>query len=377
MVFVFPGMARDDKPVRLRPIDEGTEPSVPVVRLENAETEALARPVRLVPVGEVSGPGPRLLLPSKDEVDLRTHQPGVEVLLDAMDATQENIEEGWEESGAKRNPVPWGWFVLVGLCIASAVLWSLFRVKEGEKETNETRQESLNLLDAEEAEERDALKLVDRIDAVTKAYFDSTSTEELVRHVRHPGRVGPLMSKFYQGRPVFTAQVKAMRGVVPLTLGNRGNFMNVGVVLSNGEKREMIVEIMDSGEPKIDWETLVGYQPMGWTEYVERRPEGESMDFRVVVSSDNFHGYEFGDSSKWACFKLVASGSDEFLFGYVARGGELEGMLNEVIRSNGGKPAPVVLRLSIPVGLQARRGVVIDKVLSARWMFIESPDGGT
>jgi hypothetical protein len=372
----FPEMARDDKPVRLRPVDEETEPAVAVIRLENVQTEAMEHPVRLELEPQFMVPGPRLALPSREEVDLRTHQPGVEVLLDALEGSQENIEESWAESPGEARPMPWGWFVLVALCAGSGVLWSLMNVKEAEKEIKETRQESISLLDAEEEEEREALRLVDRVDAVARACFLSTTVQELLRHVRHPERVGPMMRDYYQGRPVFSSQAKAMKEILPLTLGNRGNFMKVRVVLANGGKKDLIVELLESGEPRIDWETMVGYQPMEWTEYALKRPKGESMDFRVVASQDNLYSHEFADSTKWLCLKLIANDSEETLFGYAPRGGDLEKALLEAIRRNGGRPAALVLRLIVPEGIQSRRGVVIEKLMSPQWIYLDPPDTG-
>jgi hypothetical protein len=162
----------------------------------------------------------------------------------------------------------------------------------------------------------------------------------------------------------------------PITLGNRGNFMRVGVVLSDGSNQSMFVEILESGMPKIDWETLVGYQPMDWDTYVEHRPQGESMDFRVVVSADSFYSHEFADSVKWASFKLTARGGEEPLLGYAPKGGDLERSLLELIRQNQGKPVALILRLMIPSGIHSRKGVVIEQLMSARWIYIDSPDAG-
>ena len=88
------------------------------------------------------------------------------------------------------------------------------------------------------------------------------------------------------------------------------------VELDNHETRNLIIEITDSGEPKIDWETLVCYQPMKWDQFARSRPDGNSFDFRVYVEPDNFFSHEFTDSSRWNCFRLTALDSDETLFGY-------------------------------------------------------------
>lgn len=369
-------MARDEKPVRLRPIDEDTEIPVPVVRLENLETEAVEKPVRLVPDIPHSESNTLLEIPSRDDIDLRTHQPDMESLLDGLEVNPETVEEAWDETTRGRSSLPWGWFVLIGLCVASAAIWSLLRVQQGKEHVEKEMARSVSLIDAEEAEAREAARLVDRIDEAVRGYFSARSVDGLIRRVRHSERVGPVMKEFYQRNPIEIKTVRAIRSMQHITLGNRGNFMRVDVVLSDGSNQSMFVEIFESGEPKIDWETLVGYQPMDWDKYVEHRPQGESMDFRVVVSADSFYSHEFADSDKWASFKLTARGGEEPLFGYARKGGDLERSLLELIRQNQGKPVSLILRLTIPSGIHSRRGVVIERLMSARWIYIESPDAG-
>ena len=71
---------------------------------------------------------------------------------------------------------------------------------------------------------------------------------------------------------------------------------------------------------------------------------------------------------------LTALDSDETLFGYAKKTEQASRDILEILNLNHGKRASLILRLSIPEGLQSRRGVVIEKMLSPRWLHVDPPD---
>ncbi len=374
-------MARDDKPLRLRPVDEDVarEPT-PVVRLDNRETESRARepkPVRLGPSPEDAAVSRRLAIPDKEEIELRTHQPGIDVLIEAETAPAENPEEKWGGETLHRNPVPWGWFVLIGLAIVGAVVWSLTRVEKAQDQAKQIRVETRSTLVDEENEEREAAQLIDRMEKTMRTYFTTTSVDSMARLVRHAERVTPLMRHYYGTRPIPANPLKSIKILQPLTLEDRGNFWMASVVLTNSKPQSLIIEIDHEGNPKIDWETFVCYQPMRWDDFVSKRPAGTSLDFRVYVERDNFYSHEFSDSNQWVSFRLTALDSEETIFGYIRADNPEAADLVNLLAQNGGRKTTLVLRLSIPEGLQSRRGVVIEKLLSPRWLYLDSPDSGS
>jgi hypothetical protein len=127
----------------------------------------------------------------------------------------------------------------------------------------------------------------------------------------------------------------------------------------------------------VDWETAVCYQPMDWDEYVVSRPAGTTMDFRVYLEPDMFFSHEFSDATQWDCYRLTALGAEEPLFGFVRKGSDTAERLRQRFQTHGPQATAMVLRLSLPVGLTSRRGVVIDRVLSERWIYVEPPNGGS
>jgi len=134
---------------------------------------------------------------------------------------------------------------------------------------------------------------------------------------------------------------------------------------------------MESGEPRVDWETLVCYQPMKWDDFAAQRPTGTSLDFRVYVERDSFYSHEFADEKLWTCFRLTALDNEEALFGYARSGSEEAQAMLRMINENDGRKASLILRLIIPEGVRSPRGVVIESLLSARWIYIVPPDPGS
>jgi hypothetical protein len=370
-------MAREEKKrVELRTVDDEVAPVPEIVRLENAETGQKPRledPVRLNPQ-EASQVASRLDVPSRDEVELRTHQPDIDVLIDTNAVAPELTEDAWGESAAHRHPIPWGWFVLIGLALVGALAWSLIRVKKSETQAVQIRDNTKSFLATEEQEEKAARELVERIEAEIKRFFTTTTVDALARQVRQPERVLPLMQKYYALNPLRVNPVESVRSLQPLTLGNRANFWVASVGLFDGRKSNLIIEIDASGKPFIDWETLVCYQPMPWDQFARERPVGRSLDFRVYVEKDSFFSHEFSDSGRWLCFRLTALESEESMFGYVLAGSEEAKVMLEMLQMQGGGRVSLILRLGIPERLQSRQGVVIEKVLSSRWIYIDSPE---
>jgi len=369
-------MPREEKRVELRTIDDEALPPRPVIRLRRQDIqpeEDERPPIRLGWGADENREPSRLHIPSREQLELRTHPPGLEALIESDAANPELTEQNWGGESASRQPVAWGWFALIGLALASALIWSLSHLEKADVQADRIRSETQSVLVKEQQEETEARQLVDRLEASLRSYFSATTVDSLSRMVRHRERVTPLMLQYYSGRPVFTAPVKSVKKLQPLTLENRGNFWMGSVILANGAVRNLIIEIDPSGQPLIDWETLVCHQPMDWNAFVRQRPAGTSLDFRVYAEPDIFFSHEFADAARWRCYRLTALDSEETLFGYVPAGGGEAQTLDQLIQLNGGRKTSMILRLGIPQGLQSRRGVMIEKVISPRWLYIDPP----
>lgn len=370
-------MARDGKQLKLTPVDDAAETRAPVIRLESKETLQRAKPLRLAVHPEETQVSRRLDLPAREDFEIRTHQPGIEALFETDTVAPETMEQAWGKPSVHHKNVPWGWFILLGLILAGGVTWSLTRVKKSGAQARQIRFETASVLGKDAHENQQASQLIDRINAATRAFCDAPSVDDLARLVRDPVRVRPLMDRYYADRPVSTNPLFANKQLHPLTLDHRANFWIATVELADHQTRNLIVEILDSGEARIDWETAVCYQPMKWDSFAKERPAGIFLDFRVYVELDNFFSHEFADSSHWNSFRLTARDSDETLFGYAKANEELARSILDLLSQNQGRRISVILRVTIPEGLQSRRGVVIEKLLSPRWLYIAPPDSSS
>ncbi len=366
-------MAREEKRFELRPVDDAADLKVPIVRLGSAETSLREPLVRLGIPTEVKV-SQRLEVPGREDYESRTHQPGIEALMDTEAGNPDFMEREWGKNSTYRKAIPWGWFVLIGLILGGGIIWSLSGVKEADIQANKIRVETLSMVGNDAKEELEAAQLIDRIDATTRKFFETTRIEDLAPLVRHSQRVRPLMDHFYGGKPLPLNRVVRSNLFQPITLDHRSNFWMATVELADRSSRNLVLEILDSGEPRIDWETLVCYQPMKWDDFATARPAGVSMDFRVYLEPDNFFSHEFADSSRWNSFRLTALEGEETLFGYAKVDEEVAKSLATLASQNSGSKTSVILRLSIPQGLQSRRGVVIEKLLCPRWIYLDPPE---
>ncbi len=369
-----PAMARERKPIELRPVEEAPVREERIVRLEKDTTV-----VRVVKERVDTRPAPdaRLEVPDLSDAEAkRTHEPGVEVLMEAEAAAIETDEQTWGEAAVRRTPLPWGWFALLGLLLAGAVAWSVNRMVDAKENADAAKQDVETNASAAAASDEELGASLDRMEAVVRKFCEAGTVDEMARWVRHSERVRPLMDRHYASAPPVPLGFQRQKDFQGAMLSAKTNFWVVKVVTGNGKTKALLVEENSDGSFGVDWETAVTYQPMPWDKYALERPKGTRLDFRVHVAQDNLFSHEFANPDQWSCFRLNAPGAEETLWGYAAKGSEADTLLATLLARNTdpNKPVAVVLRLALPEELKSRRGVIIERVLSARWMFIEPPD---
>lgn len=354
--------------VLLKTLEEQPKPLV-VIRLGPEKIPDDTRPpVRLGPVKAVAEePKPE----DANTKGSRTHQPDIGDLIENNPNESEFSEHTWGKDSQTHKNRPWGWLTLAGLTLSGGIVWSLLSVKKADLVAEKIRVKTNEIIVDEAAEQEAAEKVIANIESAMRAYFSASSTETRLRWVRFPDRVGPMMRQHEAVHPVKPSPLREITLLQPLPIESQADFWLASLTLATGERRELIIEYTDAGS-KIDWETMVCHQPMPWDEFATRRPTETSMDFRVHVLPDTFYTHEFGSETEWACYRLSALGAEEVLFGYARRGTDEEANLAEL--TSGIRHASLILRLHIPAGLQSPTGVVIEKIISPRWLHITLPE---
>lgn len=263
---------------------------------------------------------------------------------------------------------------MIGLGLAGYGIWSLSQTQDPTAVADRSLEATRSTLAQEVIADREAARVVDRIEAATRRYFATTDPAILSSLSRQSERVAPLINRHYQNKSIPGNRVVRTLQLEPLTLERSADFWAHTVQMENQEILKVIVETVGAGDPKIDWEAFVGYQPMKWDDFVLERPAGSTMDFRVFLEPDHFFSHEFADASRWASFRLTAQDSEETLFGYLENGSPVMRELLKLLQESEIPKIAVILRLSIPAGLESRRGVVIEKIASPSWIYLDPPD---
>jgi hypothetical protein len=375
-------MAREkkpQKPLELRPVEEEVLHEEQIIRLEKADAVVKVVQERM-PVRPV--PEARLEVPEVTAAEgKRSFEPGFEALIETEMAELANQERDWGQGEAVRNPLPWGWFALLGLVLAGAMLWAVTRAREGEEEVKKAREQAVATVSLAEATDQEIERSLALMDEAVRRYCTARSPSEMAPWVRQPERVRLLMSRYYGEHPFKPLGYQRQVGLQMVMPGVKGDFWQVKVDRGDGGKTEqLLVEQLPGDRYLVDWEMQVVYQPRSWDSYARERPRGTSLDFRVIVGEDHFFSHEFADAKRWSSYRLTAMDAEETLWGYAPRNSAIDAVIKRelaaIADAGGGSEARMLLRLVLPDGLKSRRGVIIDQVVSASWVMPDEADDG-
>lgn len=366
-------MAREGKTVKLRMVEDSTPArDDEVVRLgvtspDNPVVRVIPEPVDSRPAIDA-----RLVEPERVFHDGRSQEPDVDTLL--APAASDSTSSLWDAPKRHREPVPWGWFALVGLVLGTALTWSLLRLKEGGQRVADTRKDAVVMLENDIREDTEARVLLDEMERIARRFCEAESVTDLLDLIRHRQRLSPLVAAHYADQPVREGDVVRLKQILPLPNLGDGEFWVASLELDSGP-RNLLLESLPDGSVLVDWESAVCHQPVPWDDYVTNRPQGVTYEFRVYAEPDNLFSHEFADESRWSGFRLSAKDSEKSLVGYTPRGGPVASAIIEQLQLAGGRKVPCILRLSIPKGLTSHSGVIIERLVSPRWIHLQSPDG--
>lgn len=286
-----------------------------------------------------------------------------------------------DAAGARFLKIPaLGWFVFFGvvICILAILLMKVFQSPSLVEETLELRMEILANKKEDKKEEQkvedqqSTRRLLEQITLCVKGYFSADQIEQKLSYVRQPERVERLIEKYHQDHPMESGEFRQFEKYSALDI-EKVPFVYAKVRLQNGESHDVLLEQMDDGSFRLDWESHVHYQPISWDEFVRQRP-AEPMVMRVAIKPDSFYAYEFRDNQKYDCYQLRAQNSDEYIFGYVVKGSELSIKLRQffmrVKRVSELKAEPMILQLRFPQEGTSRNCVYIDRLMAPRWVFV-------
>ncbi|MCP5536337.1 MAG: hypothetical protein H7A51_08910 [Akkermansiaceae bacterium] len=309
----------------------------------------------------------------KARVNAKSLEPDVAEIMD-HDGAAVSSEDGWGVAVKKAPPL--GWFVLAGMLICGLAMWAAVTVFKAEPERKVTEAEKKELVIDKIKETKEVRQTLNAMRSCVSGYLTATSIDEKLAFVRHPERVRPLMEHYYQTHPMKAESFRQFERIRSMGLETL-SFVYGQVELKNGKKYKLLLEQLEDGTFKVDWESDVCYLPVPWDEYLSGEVK-KPMVMRVFIKRDTFFAYEFRDEAMYDCYQLTARDSDDHLFGFVKKGSETAMDINRFIgrvKEHGGNDRePIMLEIRFPDDTRSKKCVVIDRMVAPRWTYVKSPE---
>lgn len=216
-----------------------------------------------------------------------------------------------------------------------------------------------------------------RIADVAKSYFAAKTMEEKLKHVRDPDRVGPLMKKAYQRDALNPIHLRDLGWAVPIDEPG----YRLGVVealFEDAQPLQVVVEELESGQFRIDWESLVRHGDIAWMQFLSGKPTEPALLRLVATRLEPGHTVEDGNKDGGIWIELRHPSEAGALMGYLdGRAPHFAGLLEQLVAGNW-KNVPVTLRLCFPEPASLRMGdrVQIVGVEGRGWLMIPTKSNG-
>lgn len=208
-----------------------------------------------------------------------------------------------------------------------------------------------------------ALQLLDQ-------YWKTESWKDRIPLVAHSERVASLMKDYYE--------VQGASDPLPGALVSKARYQIDGteiLYLSYASNRptgslEIAMPRGPQGKFLVDWESLTGYGEMSFQELRTKRPTKPVL-MRTYVRLFDYYNYEFSDSKKYLCIKLLSESGDNSVYAYCERGTPLAQWMERDLASTGptGFKGYTML-ISFPPDAQSNQCVILDKVVTQRWLSL-------
>ena len=310
--------------------------------------------------------------PDREALDKMLGTREVDVSNEGEESLELTDPEGdWRDEAGT---IPMGWFALLLVVLLGVVGWMFFRTNEEKVNVEAVVEEVVFHREKEEGIRDDAQEYYAEIEGVIRGYLLAKSVSEKAKYVRHPDRVAPLMTKYYEEHELRAVEFDRIENFISLVIENYP-FVAVSSKIKNGDDVVLLLDTRGD-RVKVDWESNVVYQEVAFEDFVKSRTT-KPKDFRVFARMDNHYagGYSEGE---YVCYLLDIGNTDDYIFGYAKRGSkehqEIHRTLAPGLKSGQGRQ-PMILSLRHLPSKTGRGAVLIDSFKAPRWAYYKDPDG--
>jgi len=293
---------------------------------------------------------------------------------DEREQAQEVLEQAWSDrSGFKLRATNWN--VVTAVYAVAAIAHTIIVFITVDPTNKEQKAEQLVIEAESQKEQQESISTVNRLHTAVRGYLNAESVQEKLQWVRHPDRVAPLMTQHYRENELENRKFKAVKNLRSVTAWSK-SFVLIVAELESGDSQFLALEHGEDDSFKIDWETEVCYQPMAWKDFAKKNTTA-TVDMRVLARPSNHYNSEFSEDKDYVCFRMVSRDSKVPVYGYAKKNSRVWHDLRLFFtgkRQSSADGEPLILRLRIPEKGFAKNGVIIDRFLSDRWLYVAPPN---
>lgn len=206
------------------------------------------------------------------------------------------------------------------------------------------------------------------IEATVRGFFDAATIDEKLRFVRDPQRVRELMVKHYGGRPLEHHEWRSLGWLLPVKEpGFRLGYAQA--IFADSEPVSLIIEEMQDGGIKVDWESSVRYGELDWNEFIQTRPSSPKL-FRVIASKPAVSPSDKTPPGTQV-LEIKHPDQDSVIYAYFDPKDPKFEPLIEQLQNGHWKDVPLTLRLCYPGPLSSVNGASIAEVEGKGWLILQ------
>ncbi|MEN9992279.1 MAG: hypothetical protein RLZZ224_1981 [Verrucomicrobiota bacterium] len=373
-------MNQDEPIIKLTPTEDDRDLAHPPVRLDaitkkhqlHQARHTTKPPVALRVIEEPTEPPPAetnttpaTSTPRPRAYEGKSQDYTIDEIMQAVQHDPDAIENEWSQQAKK---LPNGLIAVICFFLLLAATAILLLIQRNHRVEDQQKTVKKTTVTNAETEVRTAQQLVQTIQKTIEQFFLADTIDEKLAFVRYPDEVRPLMEAYYAKNPIRALPCDLITSYEFFTQEDRC-FWKILTVHGDQQREWVNLEQISDTEVRIDWESLVHYQPMPWSDYTKNTPYSP-QDFRVTLHPTPHYVGEFADESRWASYRITAEGYDEVLFGYVMRNSEAHAKIEMALSQQ----SPILLvTLMIPPNTTVKHTAVIQKVISSSSIRLDAP----
>jgi len=206
-----------------------------------------------------------------------------------------------------------------------------------------------------------------------QGFWKGLKVKDRLPYVYNPDKVKSLMEDYYERQGETDPDHTELKQKSRLMLDGKAEIL----YFSHASSRptglvELAMRRGANGRFLVDWESFAGYCSPAFGELKKLKPV-EPVQVRAFVRLFEYYNYEFADSSKYLCVKMIAANGVDMLYGYCERESELgrwlEGQLSHT--RTGSAMSGYTLRIAYPENAQSEQCVWLKQVVASRWLVLD------